>query len=233
VTTPPPRRPLPPPRAAIAFTRPRQHKLFGVTAVGSFVPSLTKKAFEKYGFSAATLITDWAAIVGQELAGSTQPERLKWPRNVDRGEHDDGADAAAHGEAEVARRPRARAPSRGRAGATLVLRVDGARALDVQYRSRQIIDRINGYFGYAAVAELRIVQAPVAAVPRPSPNPSLAAGAQAAQQAAAAAPDIAGIADAGLRNALASLSAGIRSSQFAAHHATQRHGARLGCKRVG
>ena len=52
-------------------------------AVGVFVPKLTRKAFEKYGFSAATLLTDWATIVGKELAGFTAPERLKWPRGVD------------------------------------------------------------------------------------------------------------------------------------------------------
>jgi hypothetical protein len=33
-------------------------------AVGAFLPRLTRKAFEKYGFSAATLLTDWPAIVG-------------------------------------------------------------------------------------------------------------------------------------------------------------------------
>ena len=51
-----------------------------VKAVGSFVPQLTRKAFEKFGFSAATLIMDWPAIVGGDIAYFTQPERLKWPR---------------------------------------------------------------------------------------------------------------------------------------------------------
>ena len=55
-------------------------------------------------------------------------------------------------------------PSRSaRPGATLVLRVDPARALDVEYRARQIIERINAYFGYRAIAELRILQAPLPA----------------------------------------------------------------------
>ena len=58
---------------------------------------------------------------------------------------------------------------KGRPGATLVLRVDGARALDVQYKARQIIERINAYFGYAAVAELRIVQAPMRQLPPARP----------------------------------------------------------------
>jgi len=119
--------------------------------VGSFVPKLTRKVFEKYGFSAAALVTDWTQIVGDDLAAYAQPERLKWPRGVDQSSE-----------------PRAGTP--GRTGATLQLRVEGARALDVQYRSRQIIERINTYFGYRAVAELRLLQAPVARpmnLPRP------------------------------------------------------------------
>lgn len=110
-------------------------------AVGSFVPSLTRKAFEKYGFSTASLVMDWRRIAGDELAAWTTPERLKWPQSYE---------AAPDAEIE-SRRP----------GATLVLRVDPARALDVEYRSRQILERINSYFGYRAIAELRLLQAPV------------------------------------------------------------------------
>ncbi len=110
-------------------------------AVGSFLPRLTRKAMEKYGFSAATLITDWTQIVGPELAAYTEPQRLKWPRGVE-----------AYGEVDT--------EATGRPGAILHLCVDSARALDVQYGSRRILERINGYFGYRAVAELRIIQSP-------------------------------------------------------------------------
>lgn len=123
---------------------PVRHPTFGAKAVGSFVPRLTKQAFERFGFSAATLITDWAQIVGADLARCTAPERLKWPKGV-----------AASGKPveEV---------DQGRPGATLILRVDDGRALDIQYKGRQIIERINAYFGYRAVADLRILQAPIA-----------------------------------------------------------------------
>ena len=56
-----------------------------------------------------------------------------------------------------------------RRGATLMLRVDPARALDVEYRARQIVERINAYFGYRAVETLRIVQAPVETVSGKAP----------------------------------------------------------------
>lgn len=177
-----------PPREAVSFARKRPNTLFGVKAVGSFVPGLTRKAFEKYGFSAATLITDWPAIVGRELAAVTAPERLKWPRAVEHAEDDTGS------------------PAKGRPGATLVLRADGSQALAVQYGSRQIIERINAYFGYAAVAELRIVQAPVDAAPGLLP-PARRAAAQPLTH------EVAGIADPALRDALARLGGGVRAGR--------------------
>jgi hypothetical protein len=127
------------------FAAPPTARFVPATAVGSFVPTLTKKAFEKFGFSAATLITDWARIAGAELAGYTVPDKIRWPR---------GGESVAMDEDESERR-----------GATLILRVDPARALDVEYRTRQIMDRINSYFGYRAVETIRLVQAPVDAKP--------------------------------------------------------------------
>ena len=119
----------------------------GARAVGSYVPQLTKKVFEKYGFSTADLLTDWLSIVGPEWAAFTSPQRLKWPKAGGSSLHTFGQDGDGGG---------------GR-GATLVVRVDGGRALDVQYQSRQIIERINTYFGYRAIDELRLVQGPIAA----------------------------------------------------------------------
>lgn len=135
------------------FAAPAVARFVPAKSVGSFVPTLTKKAFEKFGFGAATLITDWARIGGADLAAYTMPERLKWPR---------GPEAAADDDEACERR-----------GATLILRVDPARALDVEYRVRQIKDRINSYFGYRAVETIRLVQAPLPLSGRaPSPPPS-------------------------------------------------------------
>lgn len=168
------------PRQALNIQRGK----IAVKAVGSFVPQLTRKAFEKFGFSAATLIMDWPTIVGGEVAYYTQPERLKWPRIAE--------DAGAEGIV----------PQKNRSGATLVLRVDDARALDVQYKSRQLIERINAYFGYAAIAEIRIVQGPIERATRT------------VKRTGAAAPttgEVAGVAHEPLRDALARLGASVRS----------------------
>ena len=97
----------------------RPRGFISARAVGTYVPKLTHKAFEKYGFAAAALITDWAMIVGKDVAAYTAPERLKWPRGVGIGDDvEDGAE--------------------GRPGATLIVRVDPARALDVQYKAQQM-----------------------------------------------------------------------------------------------
>ena len=171
------------PRESLSFAR---KTTYGARAVGSFLPTLTTKALQKYGFSTAGLVLDWPAIVGSELAGYTSPERLKWPRTPE----PDDVDSS-------------RAPVR-RAGAVLVLRVEPAKALDVQYRTRQIIERINTFFGYAAVAQLRLVQAPMPLAP------------QKRQPRTASAPlthEVSGITDAGLRDALARLGAEIRAGR--------------------
>ena len=121
---------------------PDQRKAKGsfVRAVGSFVPKLTTKVFEKYGFHSAEIMTNWRQVAGADIAAWTEPERIRWPRtpNV---ETEDNAT--------------------GRQGATLVIRVEPARALDIEYRGAEIIERINRYFGYRAVETLKIVQAPL------------------------------------------------------------------------
>lgn len=123
-------RPLPPDQ--------RMAKGVFAKAVGSFVPKLAGKAFERYGFHSAEIMTAWPRVAGAEIAGFTAPERIKWPRGS--GEPDGTGTNA---------------------GATLVLRVEPARALDVEYRSAEIIDRINRYFGYRAVSTLKLIQAPL------------------------------------------------------------------------
>ncbi len=153
-TAPPP---ASPPRAVLGSTNGARKPQFGAQhhnakSVGSFVPRLTRQAFEKYGFSTATLITDWATIVGADLAKWTEPERLRWPRAVS--VRADSIDE----------------PDQGRPGAMLIVRVDPGRALDIQYKARQITERINAYFGYRAVAELRLVQAPLTSAGKPQPR---------------------------------------------------------------
>ena len=53
-------------------------------------------------------------------------------------------------------------------GGILSLHVAGTAALELQHSEPQILERINGFFGYEAVHRLRLIQAPL---PRPSTRP--------------------------------------------------------------
>lgn len=116
-------------------------------AVGTYVPRIARAVFEAHGFPSAEILSDWPAIAGPELAAYTAPERLVWPRrSADNSREDQTRTGGA---------------SRRQSGATLVLRVDGPRSIEVQHGAPRIIERINAYFGYRAVATVRIIQGPV------------------------------------------------------------------------
>jgi len=123
----------------------RTSKGYFARSVGAYVPKVVAAAFEKYGFHTAEIMTSWETIVGADLARLTRPESIKWPRGAK-------GRVASDGEAQTA-------------GATLVLASNPAFALEVSYRTQEIIDRINRYFGYRAIAQLRIVQTPNADTP--------------------------------------------------------------------
>lgn len=109
-------------------------------AVGAFVPKVTSAVFEKYGFHSAEIMASWETIAGAELARLTRPETIKWPRG-----------ARAPVDADEAGRS---------SGATLVIACDPAFALEVSYRHKEIMDRINRYFGYRAVSQIKVHQVP-------------------------------------------------------------------------
>lgn len=183
-----PERRLPPTRAAGSIP-------VAARTVGSFVPRLTKPAFERYGFSAAALITDWETIVGSDLARYTMPERLKWPKRVAWSDDESSEE------------------NRGRPGATLVLAVASGRALDIQYKASQLIDRINAYFGYRAISDLRIMQ--VSAIQPPQSTLSPLPHAVAPSTPPKPREELATIAEPGLRAALERMAQGLgaRSSR--------------------
>jgi hypothetical protein len=58
---------------------------------------------------------------------------------------------------------------RERRDGTLRLRVAPAVALEVQHREPQLLERLNAFFGYRAVARLMIIQGPPARAAKPAP----------------------------------------------------------------
>ncbi len=90
---------------------------------------------------------------------------------------------------------------------SLTLRVRGAFAVELQHLAPQLLERINGYLGYAAIARLKLEQG---RLPRPR-APALAAP-PALDSAAAEhlARRLAGIEDPGLRDALEGLGRAVK-----------------------
>jgi hypothetical protein len=88
------------------------------------------------------------------------------------------------------------------AGGTLHVRVTGPLALELQHLEPLVIERINGFFGYRAVARLVLHQGPLA--PRDA-RPARAKPVPDARIEAQLAPMLAGVEDEALRDALSRL----------------------------
>jgi hypothetical protein len=134
------------------------------------------EAFARQGFASADIVTHWPEIVGPEVAAHAEPIKLQWPRGEDEDEP-----------------------------ATLVLRVEGPVALEIQQLSAVILERVNRFFGWRAVGRMVLRQAPLAR--RTPPRRPTGPSAEAVAKAAASLPPIA---DEGLRDALARLGAAIK-----------------------
>src|SRR5499427_961734 len=135
-------------------------------------------AFAKQGFAARELVTRWAEIAGRDIAAHSEPFKLQWPRPV-QGQPQEPA--------------------------TLVLRVEGPMALEIQHRSDVILERVNRFLGWSAVGRLALRQAPLSRRQRPAP-PS----APDPQAVAKIADGLRAVEDDQLRAALARLGAAIK-----------------------
>jgi hypothetical protein len=114
----------------------------GPVSVGRFIAPVAGKTLSRGGTVLAELLGEWAAIAGPTLAGYTSPAKL----------------TKAAPEPDCAGKS---SPS------VLHLKVDPGKALEVQYCTPQLIERINQTLGFKAVSGLRIVQAPVFNKPAP------------------------------------------------------------------
>jgi hypothetical protein len=134
--------------------------------------------FARQGFASTGIITHWAEIVGPEIADHAEPIRMVWPRRV----HEDDPEPAS-----------------------LVLRVEGPVALEIQHLSGVIVEKVNRFFGWRAVGRIQIRQAPLARrnkKTRPAaPDPAVVARFAA---------DMADVKDDDLRGALARLGAAVK-----------------------
>ncbi|MGC1465788.1 MAG: DciA family protein [Pseudolabrys sp.] len=131
----------------------------------------------RQGFASTELITRWADIAGPEIAAHSEPMKIQWPRTAD-GDNPEPA--------------------------TLVLRVEGPMALEIQHLSAVILERVNRFFGWQAVGRIALRQAPLK---RKVPPLRRTIDSEAAERIAAALPEVT---DDDLRQALGRLGAAIK-----------------------
>lgn len=135
-------------------------------------------AYAKQGFAARELVTRWAEIAGPQIAAHSQPLKMQWPRPVE---------------------------GQPQEPATLVLRVEGPMALEIQHSSDVILARVNRFFGWSAVGRLALRQAPLS-----RPKPHVVRRPPDPKAVAKVAETLSAVEDEQLRDALARLGAAIK-----------------------
>ncbi len=150
--------------------------------IGALIGDVVQPTMAARGLSEGSLIAHWREIVGERIAAFAEVEAVQWPPRGDK-----------------------RDPFGPSAPATLVLRIDGAFALEASHMAMTIIGRVNAHLGWRCIARIAFRQGPLTPPPakrtRPAP-PSAAALAEARRYSEA-------IEDEPLREALAELGARI------------------------
>ncbi len=100
-------------------------------SIADLMPDIGRAAFKKFGFVQSSVVSRWADIVGPRYAAVTQPEAIRFP---------------SHGN---------------RSGGTLHVTVASAHAPMLQHVAPELIERVNRFFGYEAVAKIKMTQGTV------------------------------------------------------------------------
>ncbi|MGB8740163.1 MAG: DciA family protein [Xanthobacteraceae bacterium] len=135
------------------------------------------ESFRRQGFASAELVTRWREIVGAEIAACSEPLKIQWQRTIQGEDPEPG---------------------------TLVLRVEGPTAIEIQHFATLICERVNQFLGWRAVGRLALRQAPLR---RGTSKKTRAADPATAARIAETLSDIG---DDGLKEALARLGAAIK-----------------------
>lgn len=143
---------IPPPTSPKPAPRKR-----GAAALASLVPGTIEPVLRQRGFANATILTEWEAIAGANLARFTTPLELKWPRH--------------RPEPDAPRQPRS-AKVEKTEKAVLIVACTSAFALELQMGSVRLIEQINRRLGFDCIGTIQIRQGlPVKPVkPKPEPD---------------------------------------------------------------
>jgi hypothetical protein len=152
------------------------HKPSGPKPLADLIGAAIGAAFRRQGFASSEIVTHWDDIVGPQIAAVTEPIRMRWMRSS-------GDESPP---------------------ATLVLRVEGPVALEIQHLADVIIERVNCHVGWCAVGAIALQQAPLMRTRHRPQRPAI--DEKLAQSIAARS----GIADDRLRSAIGRLGAAIK-----------------------
>lgn len=103
----------------------------GLKAVGVFSDRVSRPILGRHGLAEGDLLRNWETIVGTALARLSQPEGVRFRKGR-------------------------------RDGGELTIRAgNGAAATMLQHEAGLVLERINRFYGYAALDRMKIVQAPL------------------------------------------------------------------------
>jgi len=148
------------------------------------------ETFTRQGFASAELVTRWPEIVGADIAAHSEPMKIQWLRPTPSGPATVSGTGSGGGQEP----------------GTLVLRVEGPAAIEVQHLADVICERVNRFLGWRAIARIALRQAPLRRNERKA-----ARGADPVATARVAA-TLDDIADDDLKQALARLGAAVKRS---------------------
>lgn len=92
-------------------------------------------AFAAQGFASTDILAAWPEIVGERLARYCRPAKLEWPRRRRSAEDGGGPESG-----------------------TLIVRVEGVFAIELQHLAPVVIQRINAHYGWACVGKIVLKQ---------------------------------------------------------------------------
>lgn len=97
--------------------------------LSTLVPALVKESMGKKGLLFGKMLAEWSHIAGDDIAACAVPLELKFAKTPDKKNQ-----------------------------AVLHMAVESARALEVSYQKALLIERLNMFFGYNAIKDIKITQ---------------------------------------------------------------------------
>ncbi|WP_336485589.1 DUF721 domain-containing protein [Methylobacterium nigriterrae] len=120
-----------------------------VKPLAELIEACVGPAFAAQGFASTDILAAWPDIVGARLARYCQPSKLEWPRR------------------------RRKEPEGRPESGTLVVRVEGVFAIELQHLVPVVIERINAHYGWACVGRIVMQQGRLARPSRRAQAPIL------------------------------------------------------------